>query len=341
MSYKKVIINKFGGPEELRLIEEQHLPVPLAGEVRIKVMATSAAFTDVMIRMGKYPDVKKSPPFSLGYDMVGIIDSLGESANRFLVGQVVADLTVIGAYSEYICLPESSLTLVPEGLDPAEVVSLVLSYVTAYQMLNRVAKLKAGDSILVHGGGGAVGSALLQLGHIMGLTLYSTVSKSKHVLIEKLGGFPIDYKNENFIDYIKQHQSEGVKAVFDGIGGDNYHHSFNCLKPNGILVGFGFYNTVMGKGGNIIADFLRLKLWNFLPNRKSTAFYSIAALRKQHPNWFKEDLTSLLKLLEQKKIAPIIDQRLELSDVKKAHELIEDSSIKGKVVLMPAGITKV
>ena len=167
MSYNRVIITKFGGTEVLKVIEEAVLPEPKPGEVRVKVLVTSAAFTDVMIRNGKYPDVKEKPPFSPGYDMVGIVDKLGEGVTRFKAGQRVADLTIIGAYSEYICLPESRLIPVPDGLDSAEAVSLILSYVTAYQMLHRVAKVKQGQHILVHGAGGAVGTAMLQLGNLL------------------------------------------------------------------------------------------------------------------------------------------------------------------------------
>jgi NADPH:quinone reductase-like Zn-dependent oxidoreductase len=120
MSYKRVVISEFGEPEVLRVVEEPSLPKPKPGEVRIRVLATSAAFTDVMIRKGKYPDVKEKPPFSPGYDMVGVIDSLGEGVTSLQVGQMVADLTVIGAYSEYICLQANRLTLVPVDLDPVE-----------------------------------------------------------------------------------------------------------------------------------------------------------------------------------------------------------------------------
>jgi len=160
MSYKRVIITEFGGPEVLKVVEEVVLPEPQAGEVRVRVLATSACFTDTMIRKGVYGDLKKKPPFPPGYDLVGVVDKLGAGVTRLKVGQTVADLTVSGAYSEYICRPESSLVPVPAGLDPAEAVSLVLSYVTAYQMLHRrngaSARVQRGQSILVHGAGGAV-----------------------------------------------------------------------------------------------------------------------------------------------------------------------------------------
>lgn len=171
MGYKKVVIKEFGGPEVLEVTEEPTLPEPGFGEVRIKVLTTSAAFTDTMIRKGQYPDVKAKPPFSPGYDLVGLVDKPGEGAAKFNIGQKVADLTVVGAYAEYICLPESQLTLVPDELDPVEAVSLVLSYVTAYQMLHRYAKVNSGQRILIHG---AVGTAILQLGRLLDLTMYGT-----------------------------------------------------------------------------------------------------------------------------------------------------------------------
>lgn len=333
MSYKKVVISEFGGPEVLHIIEEPSLPEPEAGEVRIKVLATSAAFTDVMIRKGKYPDVKEKPPFSPGYDMVGIVDSLGEGVTGFQVGQKVADLTVIGAYSEYICLAASRLTPVPEEVDPAEAVSLILSYVTAYQMLHRTANVKAGQSVLIHGAGGAVGTAMIQLGKTLGLEMFGTASKPKHELVSELGAAPIDYKNENWVEHILDKKHDGIDAVFDPIGGENFKESFRVLKKGGTLVGYGFYNAVMGKGGNIILDFIKLRLWDLLPNGKSTAFYSIGAMRKSYPDWFSEDLATLLNLLEQGKIKPVIAKRMPISDVKLAHELIEKADVQGKIVL--------
>jgi NADPH:quinone reductase-like Zn-dependent oxidoreductase len=336
MGYRRVVITEFGGPEVLKMIEEPDLPEPKPGEVRVKVLATSAAFTDVWIRKGTYPDVKEKPPFSPGYDMVGVVDELGEGATRFEVGQRVADLTVIGAYSEYICLPESRLTLVPEGLDPAEAVSLILSYVTAYQMLHRVAKVKQGQRILIHGAGGAVGTAMLQLGKLLDLEMYGTASKSKHELVKRLGVTPIDYKSEDFVERIRSLTGDGIDAAFDPIGGDNFKRSLSVLRRGGKLVAYGFYNAVQGKGGSIPLDFIRLQLRNFWPDGRSTAFYVISTMRKKHPDWFSEDLTELFDLLAQNKIKPIIEARMPLAEAKRAHELIEQAEVQGKIVLTVA-----
>lgn len=338
MSYQRVVITAFGGPEVLKLIEEKKLPEPKPGEVRVKVLATSAAFTDVMIRKGQYPDVKEKPPFSPGYDMIGIVDKLGEGVTRAQVGQRVADLTVIGAYSEYLCLPESRLTPVPEGLDPAEAVSLVLSYVTAYQMLHRVANVKRGQRLLITGAGGAVGTAMLQLGKLLDLEMYGTASKSKHDLVKRLGATPIDYQSEDIAAAIRRMAPGGVDAAFDGVGGESYKRSFSALRRGGKLVAYGFSDAILGKGGNIPLDFMRVMLWNIWPNGRSTAFYSIGSLRKQHPDWFTEDLTKLFDLLAQKKVLPVIGARMPLAEAGRALELVEHAQVQGKIVLTVGGM---
>ena len=330
MSYKQVIITEFGGPDVLKVVEEAALPEPAADEVRIKVQATSACFTDTMVRKGVYYDLKKKPPFPPGYDVVGVVDKTGTAVTHLKVGQTVADLTVTDAYSEYICRPASSLVPVPDGLDPAEAVSLVLSYMTAYQMLHRSAKVQRGQTVLIHGAGGAVGTALLDLGKLLDLKMYGTASKSKHDLIASLGGIPIDYRSEDFVESVGV---GGVDAAFDAIGGDNFKRSFKSLKKGGMLVAYGFYNNAMGRGGNVPIEYMRLKLWDLLPNGRSATFYSIGALRKKQPDWFREDLVTLFDLLAQGQIKPAIERRMKLTEAVEAHRLIERAAVKGRIIL--------
>lgn len=339
MSYKHLEITKFGGPDVLRIFEEETLPDPANGEVRVKVLAVGAAFTDIMIRAGKYPEVKQKPPFTLGYDMVGVIDQLGQGVAQLHVGQTVADLMVVGACSEYVCVPAERLTVVPEELDPGQAVSLVLSYVTAYQMLHRIAQIKPGQRILVHGAGGAVGTAMIQLSRLSDVTVYGTASSAKHDLVSRLGAIPIDYKNEDFVARINGNEKAGLDAVFDPIGGQNLSRSFKVLGRHGTLISYGFYNAVLGKGGSIPLDLLRLKMWDILPNHRSTAFYSIGATRKAHPEWFSEDLGQLFNLLKEGKICPIIDRRMLMIEAAKAYELIENAQVHGKIVFDVAAAT--
>lgn len=331
MPWTRVRLNAFGGPEGLELETVSDLPEPGDGEVRVRVLVTSAAFTDVMIRKGMYPDVKDKPPFAPGYDMVGIVEATGPGAARFTPGDRVADLTTIGAYAEYICLPEDRLTPVPQGVSDVDALGMILSAVTPYQMLTRVAKLQAGQSLLIHGAGGAVGTAMLQLARDAGIAAFGTDIAAKHDLIRSLGATPIDADAPEAA--LLEATGGGVDAVFDPLGGDSLARSLHALKPGGMLVAFGFQNEVLGRGGSIPMDFVKLKLWDWLPNGHATAFYSIGAMRRKHPDWFREDLGRLFEMLAEGRIAPVVAEVLPLAEVQQAHERVESGEVAGKLVL--------
>ncbi|MGP1356656.1 medium chain dehydrogenase/reductase family protein [Roseicyclus sp.] len=331
MTWRRMVISGFGGVDRLRLEQVDTLPEPEGAEVRVRVLVTSAAFTDVMIRKGLYPDVKDRPPFPLGYDMVGVVDALGPKARAFRPGDRVADLTTIGAYSDYMCLPEDRLTRVPDGLSEVDALAMILSAVTPYQMLHRVAKLKAGQSLLIHGAGGAVGTSMLQLARDAGIDTCGTDIPAKHDLIRSLGATPIAAGADE--DAMLAATGGGVDAVFDPLGGDSLSPSFHVLKPGGMLVAFGFQNEVTGRGGSIPLDFVKLKLWDWLPNGHATAFYSIGAMRRRHPEWFCEDLATLFDMLSAGRIAPVVAEVLPLEQARAAHERIEAGEVAGKLVL--------
>jgi len=331
MPYTRVRLNAFGGPENLELETVADLPEPRDGEVRIRVLVTSAAFTDVMIRKGMYPDVKEKPPFTPGYDMVGIIDKAGAGASRFRPGDRVADLTSIGAYAAYLCLPEDRLTPVPEGVSEVDALGMILSAVTPYQMLTRVAKMRAGQSPLIHGAGGAVGTAMLQLARDARIAAFGTDVATKHELIRSLGGTPLDADASE--ETLRAAVGEGVDAAFDPLGGESLSRSLHALKPGGMLVAFGFQNEVLGRGGSIPMDFVKLKLWDWLPNGHATAFYSIGAMRRKHPEWFRADLARLFEMLAEGRMNPVVAEVLPLSEARQAHERVEAGEVAGKLVL--------
>src|SRR6185295_8942726 len=145
---KRVVIDHFGGPEVLKVVEEED-PRPGPGEVRVRVLAAGVSFTDALIRAGTYLGGPK-PPFTPGYELVGVVEELGPDCSRLREGDRVGALTVWGADAERVCVLEKYAVEVPEDLDSAEVVSLVLPYMTAYQLLHRVAMVKSGETVLVH-----------------------------------------------------------------------------------------------------------------------------------------------------------------------------------------------
>jgi len=342
MRNTRVIISAYGGPEVLKLIEED-LPEPSAGQVRLKVLATGVAFADVLMRYGMYPHMP-ALPFSPGYDVVGVIDKLGSGVNNFVPGDRVTAMTMIGGYAQYLCIPASELIRVPEGVDPAEAVSLVLNYATAHQLIHRIADLRPEQSVLIQGAAGGVGTALLELGQLAGLKMYGTASRSKHGLVSSLGGIPIDYKTDDFVARILQMtRGGGVDAVFDAVGGMNWWRSYKTLRSagkgsGGKLIGYGMSSVIeRGKASKLrgAASFALLGLLGALPDGKVARWYSITSEKKKHPEWFPEDLAHLLRLLAEKKIHPHVAERLPLREAQRANDLIEHAKVSGKIVLLP------
>ncbi|MFT6285704.1 MAG: NADPH:quinone reductase-like Zn-dependent oxidoreductase [Alcanivorax sp.] len=345
-SYQQIVINEYGPPSVMQLVEHAMLPEPGTGEVRIKVLAAGASFTDTMIRKGLYVGIDAEFPFSPGYDLVGVVDKLGAEVEGFNVGQKVADLTVYGAYTQYAIRPTDSLVPVPDNVGAVEAVSLVLSYTTAYQMIHRVADLEAGDTVLIHGASGAVGMALAQIGKVAGLTMFGTASTTKQDFVAALGVTPIDYKTEDFVEKVMAAtQNNGVDVVFDAVSIDNFRRSYSTLKPDGKLVTYGFYsrslNAQAGDSFQMVKEFLKWKWlqlrWSWFPSEgRSADFYSITDLRASQPTWFKEDLASLFQLLADHEIAPKIWKTFPLGEAAQAHQLLEQGKVRGKIVLLIA-----
>ncbi len=313
--------------------------------MRVRVLAAGVALPDLMMREGVHPETP-ALPFTPGWDLIGVVDRLGDGVSGIERGQIVAALPISGAYAEFVCLPQRELVPVPAGLDAAEAVSLVLNYITAYQMLHRSAKVRPGQRVLIHGAAGGVGSALLQLGRLAGLKMYGTCSSQRASAVSDLGGIPIDYRNLDFVEEIHRLTSEGVDVVFDGIGGPHMWRSRKALRPGGKVVVYGLTSSL--SGGRLasgrrhrfhgIAIFaLYIAGGWLLPGRKRVIPYSIQWLKRLRPVLFRQDLTALLDLLQQKKIKPLIAQRFPLAEGRRAHELLGKEGVTGKIVLVRSG----
>jgi NADPH:quinone reductase len=336
---QRVVVDRYGGPEVLRVVEEDD-PRPGPGEVRVRMLVAGVSFTDAQLRSGTYKGGPK-PPFTPGYELVGVVEELGPGCSRLREGDRVAALTVWGAYAERVCVPEVNAVEVPEDLDPAEVVSLVLPYMTAYQLLHRVAMAKRGETVLVRGAAGRMGTAVLELGALAGLRLYGTASARDRAVVERLGAVAIDYRNEDFLARVRELPGNGVDVVLDGLGGPLSLRSFRALRPGGRLVVFGRYATLAhGRKSwrgliEWYAATASVALWGLLSPRRRVLSYLIQKLRDRHPDWFREDFRALLELLRRGEIHPVVAERLPLSDARRAHELLEQSASVGKLVLVP------
>lgn len=330
---KVVQLSRYGGPENLRTAEIE-TPAAGRGEVRIRVLASSLNYTEVLIRKHLYPQTAGlKPPFVMGYDVVGDVDQVGEGVTGFAIGDRVADMTVVGSNATYRLLKAKNLTRVPLGVDPAEAATLILSWMTAYQLLHRSAKVKKGDRVLVHGAGGAVGQAALVLGRLAGVEMWGGAFGKHAALIRELGATPVDYEKEDFTRVLPG----GFDVVCDGIGEDGYRRSFAALKPGGLLIAIGYSAGVQARQGmlSILSGIARLYLWRFLPGGKRARFYSINAMRVRHPEWFREDLEHLFRLLESGEIRPRVAERISFDKVADMHRRLEAGGLEGKVVLCP------
>jgi NADPH2:quinone reductase len=345
LKHRRIIVTHYGGPDALEVLEEE-CPEPKDGEVRVKVLAAGVSLPDIMAREGIHPETPPVP-FTPGWDLVGAVDWLGGGVSGIETGQIVAAMPISGAYAEFVCLPQRELVPVPCGLDPAEAVSLVLNYVTAYQMLHRSAKVRPGQRALVHGAAGGVGTALLQLGRLAGLEMYGTCSSRGMRTVSDLGGIPLDYRNQDFVEEIHRLTGGGADVVFDGIGGRHIWRSRKALRPGGTVVAYGLTGSL--RGGRLAAGrsgrrhrFRAIAIfgvyiaggWLF-PGRKRVVPYSIQTLKRLKPALFRQDLIALFDLLLQKKIKPLIAQRLALSEARKAQESLGKGGITGKIVLVP------
>lgn len=328
-----VQVSRFGDADGLE-VADAPMPTARAGQVRIRVLASSLNYTDVLIRKHLYPQTAAlRTPFAIGYDVVGEIDQIGTGVRHFRVGDRVADMTVVGSNASCRLLNASDVTRVPVGVDSAEAATLILSWTTAYQLLHRAAKVKPGQHVLVHGAAGAVGQAQLVLGKMAGIEIWGGAHGEHASRIRELGATPIDYDRQDFTKALPC----GFDVVFDGIGEDGYRRSFAALKPGGLLIAIGFSASVQAKQGMlaILLSIARLYLWRFLPGGKLAGFYSINVMRARHPDWFKEDLGRLLDLLASKAIQPRVAERISFDQVQDAHRRLEAGGLEGKVVLCP------
>src|SRR5215207_3812396 len=345
---KRVVVDRYGGPEVLRVVEEED-PRPGPREVLVRVLAAGVSYTDAMLRSGSYLGVPK-PPFTPGYELVGEVEELGPGCSRLRVGDRIGTLTVWGADAERVCVLEANAVEVPEDLDPGEVMSLLFTHMTAYQLLHRTARVKSGEMVLVHGAAGRVGTAVLELGAVAGLRMYGTCSARDFAAVERLGDVAIDYRNEDFLARVRELTGgEGVDVVLDGIGGAVSLRSFRALRvgdritgdPGGRLIMIGNYNTMV-QGRKSWRGWIEwwpataiVWLWGMLSPGRRVMGYRVQKLRIPHQDWFREDFLALLELLREGKINPVVAERLPLSEARRAHEMLERSAAKGKLVLVP------
>ena len=330
-TYRAVMLTKKGGPEVLQIVE---LPVeaPGPGQLRVRVRAAGVGSTDLTMLAGSYLYAPKIP-FVPGYEVAGVVDAIGTGVAGFEVGQRVAALTVYGGFAELLLREVEHFLPIPDGVSDRNAAAVVLNYVTAWQMIHRVAKVEPGQTALVTGAAGGVGTAALQLLRLAGVKTYGAASAPKHDLVRSLGATPIDYRAGSIDRLTRALEPAGVDYAFDAVGGANISWCIGALRRGGTLVGFGF----MGASGKLsqMAMFANIFLGARLRGRVGK-FYGITMLYRKDPNPLREDLPKIFSLLAAKKIDPMVNTTFPLLEARQALELLASGSVEGKIVLTTA-----
>jgi NADPH:quinone reductase-like Zn-dependent oxidoreductase len=327
-TYRATMLTRKGGPEVLETVD---LPVepPGQGQLRVRVRAAGVGATDLLMLAGDYLYAPKMP-FVPGYEVAGVVDAVGQGVTGFEPGQRVAALTVYGGYAELLVRDAEHFLPIPDGVSDRDAAAVILNYVTAWQMIHRVAKVSSGQTALVTGASGGVGTAALQLLRLAGVKTYGAASPSKHPLLRTLGAIPFDYHSAPLDHLLRAREPQGVDYVFDAIGGPNITPCLRALRRRGTLVAFGFVRApgTFAK----LSMFSNLFLGSRLRARRGT-FYGITALYRKNPQPLREDLPKIFALLAEKKIDPLIARTFGLLEARQALELLATGKVEGKIVL--------
>jgi NADPH:quinone reductase-like Zn-dependent oxidoreductase len=341
---REVIIPGLVEPTGLE-VRSHALAAPRAGEAVIAMEATGVSYAEVQMLRGRYPG-QPAFPFVPGYDLVGRVVAVGPGGDPALEGKRVATLTGTGAWAEHVVRKVDELVVVSDALDAAEVDALIVNGVTAYKMLHRVAQVKAGQTIVVHGAGGGVGSLLVQLARLAGVNVIGTCKPAQRAAVEALGARVVDYTRGEVLADVRALAPAGVDAVFDHIGGEALRASYAMLRPRGILVNYGNTSQVDKTRSPwwVFLAFLGKKLmWGLGGGGRRMTFFdlwgrgSFTADHMFRPRrfWreFRADLTQLLGLLARGQLAPQIARRIPLRDAASALMAHRAGGFTGKIVL--------
>jgi NADPH:quinone reductase-like Zn-dependent oxidoreductase len=350
---RQVWIPRTGGPEVLTLREAPD-PVPGPGEVRIRVEAIGVNFADVVARLGQYPDAPPLPAV-VGYEVAGVVDALGpnvgdadHSEGALAVGDAVIALTHFGGYSDVVCVPTAQVIRRPAGMDARVGAAFPVVCATAYVLLVEVGRIRTGDRVLIHGAGGGVGLAALDICQIHGVETFGTASAKKHAFLQERGlAHPIDPRQTDLVAEVRRLTANaGVDLVLDPVGGRSWRSSLALLAPLGKLVVYGFSAMTAGISPSRVrtvastAGALAEVPWlRFNPISLMNANHGVCGVNLGHlwdqADRFRQWMDTLLRWHAEGRLRPYVDREFPLADAAAAHRYLQERRNLGKVVLIP------
>ena len=337
---RQIVTTGTGGIEVLK-VQKKPDPQPQAGEVVIKVRAAGLNFADILSRQGLYPD-SPPKPCVMGYEVSGVIESVGEGVNSSFAGKSVAAMTRFGGQSELVAVKANQVFDKPDGLTFEQAAAIPVNYLTAYALLVVMGSLHAGESVLIHNAGGGVGLAAIDIAKKIGAVTYGTASPSKHKFLAERGlDHAIDYRNQDWAPVLMQlTNGHGVDLIIDPIGGQHWKKSFEALPHTGRLGMFGV-STASANGLTGKLKLLKAAVQTpfFHPFRLFNKNRGVFGLNLGHM-WHEPEkialwMRDILRGVEEGWVRPYVDRAFAFDDVGKAHQYIEQRKNTGKVVLVP------
>jgi NADPH:quinone reductase-like Zn-dependent oxidoreductase len=342
---RAVVITKHGPPEVLQ-VQERPDPVAGPGEIRIAVKAAGINFADLLARTGMYPDAPKTPCV-VGYEVAGVVDSIGEGVTEYQLGDRVIGGTKFGGYSELVVSKVGDTLPLADGLSFEQGAAIPVNYGTAYAGLVLMGGLRAGDRVLIHAAAGGVGISATQIAKSIGAEVYGTASPSKHDAIRGFGvDHAIDYRNEDFAEVVMRlTKDEGVDVAFDAIGPSSFKKDYAVLRPGGRLICYGLSEVQTGEKRNLPG---LLKSVAKMTTATMPWWKSLMILNENkgvfglNMLWWWEregDLSRLMEPLaagfESGAYNPVVAASFPFDKAADAHRFIHERKNVGKVVLVP------
>jgi synaptic vesicle membrane protein VAT-1 len=338
---RAIWITRHGGPQVLELRESAD-PEPVRGEVRVRVKAAGLNFAEVMARQGLYPDAPK-PPCIAGYEGAGVVEAHGADVSEPALGTRVLFMKRFGAHASVVTIPANQAIPIADRMSFESAAALPVTYLTAYHMLFRIARLRGGEHVLVHMAAGGVGTAALQLCRtVHGVTTYGTASAKKHDAVREHGcTHPIDYRSQDYVEEVRRLTGgRGVDVVLDALGGPDWRKGYGLLAPAGILIAFGLANA--NKGGkrrlwHVFSQLARVPRFN--PLKLMNDNRTVSGVNMGHlfgeAEMIREELTALMRLYDEGRIDPVVGGTYPFSRAAEAHAELEYGRNIGKIVLLP------
>ncbi|WP_396272384.1 NADPH:quinone oxidoreductase family protein [Hyphomonas sp.] len=305
-------------------LEEQALPEPGAGEVRVRIKAASLNFPDLLMTEGKY-QLKPDLPFVLGMEFAGTVDALGAGVSGFAPGDAVAGGNRIGAFSEFAVVPAAALRKKPEAISFAAAASYGAAYLTAYVALVRRGNLQPGETLLVHGASGGVGLAAVDVGRLLGANVIATsASEAKRRILTEYGADHV-LPDSGFRERVKELTGgRGADVIYDPVGGDVFDESVRCIAFGGRLLIIGFTS---GRIPSVNVNMPLIKGFSVVGVRAGE-------YGRQFPDKGRENMAAIWKWAEEGKVRPRIHAEVPLTDWRRAFEMMRSREVVGKVAIV-------